>query len=335
VSRRGKPRFTADGVLVVNKPAGPTSHDLVARLRRRFKPAKLGHAGTLDPFASGVLVMAFNQMTRLVELLGQGDKVYRGRVSLGAATDTGDPTGQITARAPVPELGREAVEAALAGLVGERLQSPPAYSAAKHKGKPLYAYARQGEKVAKPPKPIKVAAAELTELGSAELGFAMTVSRGTYVRSLAEDLARALGTVGHLAVLERTASQPFEVGEAVELDDALAMGPAELGEAMLDSSRALARCGLSSVTVDEDTAWRLRQGMILTQKELMEAGAGEPGPGRAFRVLERDGGLVAVLRWVDPAQNRAGRDYETVRVFPLAAEPAAGDQASASAMGAE
>ncbi|MCB2194029.1 MAG: tRNA pseudouridine(55) synthase TruB [Deltaproteobacteria bacterium] len=331
--RRRKPSFFEDGVLVVNKPAGPTSHDVVDRLRRRFRPAKLGHTGTLDPFATGVLVLAFNRATRMSNLLGAGDKVYAGTVSLGTATDTGDPTGEVSETAPVPEISREQAQAALASLEGERMQAPPAYSAAKHQGKPLYAYARQGVAVEKPARAIKVHQAKLKAVEPGEISFELTCSKGTYVRSLAEDLARELGTVGHLKALTRLASSPFTLGEALELDEALELSGKQMAGQLIGLSQALERAGLPAVEVDEDTAWQLRQGMILSRETFLEPGSG-PATG-AFRVLTQEGDLVAVLRWLEPGERRPGRDYETMRVFPEQNQGSLDEQTSASAMGAE
>ncbi len=314
MGRRRQPRFSADGVLVVDKPEGPTSHDVVARLRRRFKPAKLGHAGTLDPFASGVLVLAFNRATRLLELLGAGRKVYRGTIALGAATDTGDPTGQVVRTAPVPELERGRVEAVLAALVGARLQAPPAYSAAKHQGRPLYAWAREGVAVQKPPRRISIARAELLGMGPDWLEMEIECSRGTYVRALAEDIAAALGGEGHLSRLRREASLPFTAGQALGLDRAAGLDDDGLEDALMGASEALARCGLPAAELDEDSAWQLRQGQVL-EAGLFAAAAGG-AEGQAFRVLGPDGELVAVLRWLGPGERRPGRDYETIRVFP-------------------
>lgn len=332
--RRGKPLFAEDGILVVDKPEGPTSHDVVAALRRRFKPAKLGHSGTLDPFASGVLVLAFNQATRLAEMWGAGEKVYRGVLALGRSTDTGDPTGETSAEAAVPELALEQVQEALQGLVGQRMQSPPAYSAAKHQGRPLYSYARAGQEVKKPPRPITVHAAVLHGLDAEHIDFELTCSRGTYVRSLAEDLARELGSVGHLSALRRLASRPFEVEESLTLEEAMDLEPRELAHSLLDTSQALARCGLPAVEVDDDLAWQLRQGRILRPTELSEPGS-KPRPGLAFRVLGAQGELVAVLRWLEPGSGKSGRSYENIRVFPERSDERGGHQASASAMGAE
>ncbi len=333
MKRRSKPSFWADGVLVVDKPAGPTSHDVVERLRRRFRPAKLGHTGTLDPFATGVLVLAFNRATRMTSLLGAGDKIYAGTVSLGSATDTGDPTGQIIQTAPVPEISPERAAAALAALEGEREQAPPAYSAAKHQGKPLYAYARQGIEVQKEARRINVGQTRLTALAPGEISFELSCSRGTYVRSLAEDLARDLGTVGHLKELRRVASSPFGLGEALGLDEALDLSPEELGGRLIGLSQALERAGLPAVEVDLDTAWQLRQGMIMPREAFLASGALQPRG--AFRVLTPEGELVAVLRWLEPGERRPGRDYENVRVFPAQETGELDEQTSASAMGAE
>ncbi len=334
MKRRGKTLFNQDGVLVVDKPEGPTSHDVVAALRRRFKPAKLGHTGTLDPFASGVLVLAFNQATRLAEMWGAGEKVYRGKLALGRATDTGDPTGETVAEAPVPDLVPDSVVAALQGLVGQRMQSPPAYSAAKHQGRPLYSYARAGQEVKKPPRPITVYDAMLHGLEPGHIDFELTCSRGTYVRSLAEDVARELGSVGHLSALRRLASRPFAVEESLTLDDALSLEPQALAHSLMDTSHALARCGLPAMEVDEDLAWQLRQGRILRPEELGGPDA-KIRPGQAFRVLDAEAGLVAVLRWLEPGSAKSGRTYENIRVFPERLDERGGCQASASAIGAE
>ncbi|MBU4277139.1 MAG: tRNA pseudouridine(55) synthase TruB [Proteobacteria bacterium] len=331
--RRRKPDFFDDGVLVVDKPAGPTSHDVVERLRRRFRPAKLGHTGTLDPFATGVLVLAFNRATRMSNMLGSGNKIYAGTVSLGTATDTGDPTGEVIETAPVPQISPEQAQAALAALEGERQQAPPAYSAAKHQGKPLYAYARQGVAVEKPARAINVGQTKLVAVESGEIAFELTCSKGTYVRSLAEDLARELGTVGHLKQLRRLASAPFSLGEALELDEALDLSPQELAGRLIGLSQALERAGLPAMEVDADTAWQVRQGMILPRETFLTPGSG-PAQG-AFRVLTPEGELVAVLRWLEPGERRPGRDYESMRVFPEQDQGEIEEQTSASAIGAE
>jgi len=186
--------------------------------------------------------------------------------------------------------------------------------------------------VAKPPRPITVHSARLTGLAPGEIAFEMLCSRGTYVRSLAEDLARDLGTVGHLKQLARLASAPFSLSEAMGLEQALELSPAELEGRLLGLGEALARCGLPAVEVDQDLAWRLRQGEIIPRAELL--GGDDLPPGGPFRV-ERQGELVAVLRWLEPGERRPGRDYENIRVFPEPQQERLTSQTSASAMGAE
>lgn len=330
--RRPKPRFFCDGVLVVDKPAGPTSHDVVDELRRRFRPAKLGHAGTLDPYATGVLVLAFNQATRLTSLLGAGHKLYQGWLQLGSATDTGDVTGQVVAEAPVPSLSWEQAARALAQLEGERLQAPPPFSAAKHRGKPLYAYARQGVQVKKPARPVLIASAVLLALETDRLEFEILCSKGTYVRALGEDLAAALGSVGHLCSLRRLESRPFTQEEALEAQAVLQLSPGELEQRLIPPSQALARCGLPLVRLDHDRVWELRQGVILPRQVLL-AGAAEGFQAQgAFRVHSPEDELVAVLRWLGPGERRPGREYETIRVFPARAKKT---ERSARAAGGE
>lgn len=332
---RGKSDFLADGVLLVDKPAGPTSHDVVDQVRRRFRPAKLGHVGTLDPFATGLLVLAVNRMTRLADLLGAGAKVYRGRVALGAATDTGDPTGQVTATGPVPVLDEAAAAAAVCRLVGRRMQAPPAYSAVKHQGRPLYSYARQGVEVSKEPRPIEVHWARLTGLPPGEVEFELCCSKGTYVRSLAEDLALALGTEGHLASLTRLASEPFSLEDAVDLDDLRDWSAEDLEANLLAPVEALARAGLGRVELGEDDAWQIRQGQLLERHRLLDRALDPEAARGCFMALDPDGELAAVLRWLEPGERRPGRDYESIRVFPAADDGGRGAQSSASAFGAE
>ncbi|MCB2186026.1 MAG: tRNA pseudouridine(55) synthase TruB [Deltaproteobacteria bacterium] len=332
--RRPAPRFTVSGVLVVDKPAGPTSHDVVDELRRRFRPAKLGHAGTLDPFATGVLVLLFNQATRLAEIMGQGGKTYLGRLELGRAMDTGDPTGRVTAEVPVPELDEARILAALASLEGEQEQAPPAYSAVKHQGRPLYAYAREGQAVTKPARPITVAANRLLAWEPGWVLFETRCSKGTYLRVLAEDLARRLGTVGHLSALTRAVSLPFSLDDAVELERVLAWDDDELTHRLLDPDQALARAGLPAVVLPEEAAWQIRQGRILPREIFLSANPDTPLTG-AFRVTTPGGELVAVLNWLAAPEGDAGRDYETVRVFSEPSRSQEEEQPSASAMGAE
>lgn len=217
-----KPTF-----LVVDKPAGITSHDVVAAVRAVTGAKKVGHTGTLDPFATGVLPLALGGATRLIQYLDESLKVYDATITLGTNTDTGDPTGKVTEEAPVPEITEEQVVAVLATFVGPRMQTPPAYSAVKKDGKALYKYARAGEKVEVPARPITIYDLKLTSFAPTELRVTIDCSRGTYARVLANEIAEALGTVGHLSALGRLRSGPFGMEESIDFDTLCSIVSAE------------------------------------------------------------------------------------------------------------
>jgi tRNA pseudouridine55 synthase len=206
-----------DGFLVVDKPPGVTSHDVVAVVRAVTGLQKVGHTGTLDPFATGALPLALGGATRLISFLDESVKVYDAVVVLGAQTDTGDPTGQRIAEGPVPALRKEGVEQVLAGFVGERDQTPPKYSAVKVQGRPLYAYARAGQAVEARSRRITVHGMDLVSLGEGTLRVRIRCSRGTYARVLAEQIGVALGTVAHLGELRRDASGAFVADSALTM----------------------------------------------------------------------------------------------------------------------
>src|SRR4051812_1450221 len=226
-----------DGVLVCDKPAGPTSHDVVARLRGLAGQGRVGHAGTLDPPATGVLVVALGRATRLLPWLPLEPKGYLARIRFGAATDTLDATGTVTATAPADHVDEAAVKAGLAAMVGPAMQVPPMVSAIKVGGERLYAKARRGEKIERAPRPVVLHALELLELEAGASGpealVDVTCSGGTYVRSIADDLGRALGSAAHLADLRRTRVGAFTAKDAAALDALEAGGRDALLAAML------------------------------------------------------------------------------------------------------
>lgn len=204
--------------LVIDKPAGITSHDVVAAVRAVTGIKKVGHTGTLDPFATGVLPLALGTATRLIQFLDESIKVYDATITFGAATDTGDPTGTAVREAPLPTADLPEVQSVLERFRGDQMQEPPAYSAVKVGGKPLYHYARKGEEVRAQPRPITIHDVELVEYSPERLRVIITCSRGTYARVLADDIARALGSAGHLSVLARTRSGPFYLEDALGMD---------------------------------------------------------------------------------------------------------------------
>jgi tRNA pseudouridine55 synthase len=331
-----------DGVLVCDKPAGMTSHDVVARVRRLAGQRRVGHGGTLDPAATGVLVLALGRATRLLPFLPMEPKRYLAKVAFGAETDTLDATGTVTATAEAGGLKEAAVRAALAGFLGPQLQVPPMVSAVKVGGERLYAKARRGESVERAARPIVVHQLELLAFdpGPIDRGgaccppgpprgsegppgpprgsegppgpprgsegppgppgspqstgplatIAVSCSGGTYVRSLAADLGRALGTLAHLAELRRTAAGRFGEGDAHQLAELEALARAGgLTGAVLDPAAALAGIAARPLTAAEAAA-------LATGRTLTPTGRGEP-----VAAIGPDGRLVAVI------QDGAGR----------------------------
>jgi len=205
------------GIYPLDKPVGPTSFRLVQLVRRALGIKKTGHAGTLDPFASGLLLICVGRpATRIIDQLMGGEKVYEGTLALGVETDTLDREGKVVATHPVPPLDIDQVNQCLAGFVGEQLQMPPLYSALKHKGKPLYRYARQGVEIPREPRPVVIHALELLGLEKEFLKIRVRCGKGTYIRSLAADIGRALGCGAHLDTLRRVRSGGFSVERAVD-----------------------------------------------------------------------------------------------------------------------
>ena len=230
--------------LVIDKPPGITSHDVVAAVRAVTGVKKVGHTGTLDPFATGVLPLALGAATRLIQFLDESIKVYDATIRLGSATDTGDPTGEVVRTAPVPEVSDDDIAQVLQGFLGERMQVPPAYSAVKVRGKPMYAYARKGEAVEAPARPITIHDLELLSHDGDEFRILITCSRGTYARVLADEIAVALGTAGHLVALNRPRSGPFHLEDALSMPQLAQLVAAEPGHEWQDTLLSRGRGGV-------------------------------------------------------------------------------------------
>jgi len=203
-----------NGLLLVDKEQDWTSHDVVNFVRRRFNLSKCGHCGTLDPFATGLLVLLLGKATKLQDqLLGQ-DKIYAGTIHFGVETDSEDRTGKITAEADIVSITEATVAAASQTFLGPQMQTPPMVSALKVKGQPLYKLARQGKVIAREPRPISIHSFALTAFRLPEVDFVVHCSKGTYIRTLAADLGRLLGCGAHLQELRRLASGDFRVEDA-------------------------------------------------------------------------------------------------------------------------
>ncbi|MBK7947943.1 MAG: tRNA pseudouridine(55) synthase TruB [Deltaproteobacteria bacterium] len=286
-SRSRSERPGASGFLVVDKPAGRTSHDIVDDARRWLGTRRVGHLGTLDPQATGVLPLAIRQATKLIPFIESRRKVYDGTIVLGIETDTLDAEGEIVARHDGPLPDRAEVEAALARFKGDIQQVPPMYSAVKKDGVPLHRLARQGIDVEREPKWITIDALELTRFELPQLDLRVHCSAGTYVRVLASDLGRALGCGAHLAALRRTASGPFRIDQARTVADCAAAAEADtLEAALIPASAAL---GFPVLEVAGEQERRLRHGGDLASGELHR----EP-PGTRVSIVDGAGQVLAV-----------------------------------------
>jgi tRNA pseudouridine55 synthase len=298
----------ADLLHLVDKPAGWTSHDVVARLRTVLGERRVGHAGTLDPFATGLLLVAEGRATGLLGPLALLPKRYRARARLGISTDTQDRTGAVRTTSdalPPPE----AVEALLPRFRGAQLQRPPLYSAVKVRGERLYKAARRGEEVEREPRPVHVYDLALAGAPLPEIDLDVTVSRGTYVRTLAHDLGEALGCGAHLTELRRTAVGPYRVEDALSPDTASGHGAGAFRARALAPSRAVAF--LPSVRLLPEEAARLRHGQapFVEASRVIPAPAAYPlPPGEEawpVALLGPDGDLLALARPPAPGQGPA------------------------------
>ena len=288
-----------EGILIVDKPAGWTSHDVVARARRLLREKRVGHTGTLDPFATGVLLLLVGRATRLAQFLSGAEKEYEATVRLGYATDTGDLTGTPRGEARAcADTAREEVEAALGDLRGEIEQVPPMYSAKKIQGKKLYELARRGEEVERKAVRVRVSEFEITadeagawlranDDGTCDLRARVVCSAGTYVRTLAESLGERLGTGAHLAALRRTRAGAFRISDAHTLD-ALQTKTEAGAEILLPMKAALS--GMPAAHLSAQEAQKVRHGAAV--------GAPEPPPGwpdgAHVSLFDEAGGLLAV-----------------------------------------
>jgi tRNA pseudouridine55 synthase len=217
-----------DGAILIDKPAGPTSHDVVDAIRRRFGIKKVGHCGTLDPNATGLLIIVLGRGTKLSEKMMSDDKVYEGTIKFGETTDSYDADGELTGSLPVPPMTLDELNQAAAEFVGDQMQTPPMVSAVKIKGVPLYKMARKGIEVPREPRLIHIYSFRFTGYAEPLGQFQISCTKGTYVRSLAHELGQKLGCGAHLAALRRTAAGKFDVAEATKLEDVLKLTTAEL-----------------------------------------------------------------------------------------------------------
>lgn len=278
-----------DGVLIINKPAGFTSHDVVARVRRITGEKSVGHLGTLDPLATGVLPLVLGSFTRLAQFYNDADKRYEGVIRFGWATDTYDAEGDPAGPAQQVSLTLEQVRSAAARFTGRQQQFPPPFSAKKISGVPAYRLARKGQEVELKPKEVEIKEFEITNLDGERAGFKSWVSSGTYLRSLAHDLGKELGCGAHLAALTRTAVREFTLDEAHDLQE-LEMAAAEgkCDELFLHPRLVLPE--FPAVTAPTEAVARLKNGGAVNLPEFSKA--------LTVRVFANQRELLAIARRV-------------------------------------
>jgi tRNA pseudouridine55 synthase len=297
--------MTSSGIILIDKPEGPSSAQVVHRAKKILQAKKIGHLGTLDPFASGLLLLGVNEGTKIADIFLGAPKSYRAVMVLGQETDTQDGTGQVLQTRPVPTLTDRDLKALENRFTGELAQIPPMFSALKKDGVRLYQLARQGKEVAREPRQVTIRELQLRQLNGAEIEFDVTCSRGTYIRTLAHDMGNELGCGAHLRALRRTACGHLKIEEAVtvELLESLV---AQNQSPLVSLSNALAH--LPEVVWDNRSLSRLRQGQQEALFQLPKPVAGE----LLIRIGDGQGNLVALAQWTPIAA--VGR-WQLARVF--------------------
>lgn len=302
----------SDGILLIDKGEGETSAGIVRKVKRVLNIAKVGHAGTLDPFATGLLIVLLGQGTKLSSYLMDGEKRYQATIRLGIETDTLDPTGRVIRTRPVPEISLKTIEREIGAFVGEIEQTPPAFSALKYNGQRAYRWARKGLAVDLKKRKVKIHRIEITALDLPDIGVDVVCSRGTYVRSLAADFGQRLGTGGHLKALRRLKSGFFSVKNALN-PETLVQGsaPETLRDRIISLAEALP--GMCTLRVDEQMAHRIRNGYQPVGEELSTGCEYSNTLGGRMKLL-KEKELVAIID-VSPSGRGYKDPMKVVRVF--------------------
>ncbi len=305
-------RNQLSGVVVLDKPADLSSARAVAKVKRLLGVRKIGHTGTLDPFATGVLVCCINRATRLARFLLHGNKTYEAVLRLGTETDTLDATGRITRQTTVPELPADRVIRIIKGFVGDQMQRPPVYAALKHEGVPLYRLAREGKPLRKPARPITIAAIDVSEVNLPDIHFRVSCSSGTYVRSLCADMGAAIGCGGHLLRLRRTVNSGFSIEQAHTLEGLGSMAPERrLDRTLIPMVTALGQ--MPTFIAGPEILTHLTHGRPLTQDEVPAASiqrSADTTLGDHVKVVDGEFNLRAVLK-----RSPSGTNYDYCCVF--------------------
>ncbi len=296
-----------NGIVVVDKPAGMSSAKVVSRIKHLYGVKKVGHAGTLDPFATGVLICCLNRATRLSRFLLKGDKTYEAVMRLGVETDTQDYSGRVTGRYSLDGIDAQRIQEVAAGFVGTNTQVPPVYSALKYQGVPLYKLARQGHAVEKPARTVTIYRLQVLDVQLPTVRFVVACTSGTYIRTLCADMGRGLGCGGHLAQLRRTACCGFGIEQAFDPDRLhTCKDQGRLAETVVNMNAALPF--MHAVVAGEALARKVRNGGLLAASDLAAPAMAQES--EAFKVVDAADRLIAVL-----TRDEAGNGYNYCCVF--------------------
>jgi tRNA pseudouridine55 synthase len=295
------------GLLLIDKPEGPTSAQVVHRVKVLLGAKKVGHLGTLDPFASGLLLLGINEGTKVADIFLSAPKSYRGTMVLGVETDSQDATGTIVQVRSVPAIGKIELRDLEQQFSGDLRQVPPMFSALKREGVPLYRLARQGKEVPREPRSIRIEKLRLSKLEKDTIEIEVTCSRGTYVRTLAADMGKSLGCGAHLKSLRRIACGHLTIDQAVTLDELERLDPT-MAAPLLSLEKALDH--LRAITWETQLLSRLRLG----QQEILSHLDKPVGGEKLARILDPRGGLVALVEWIEDVPR--GR-WRLIRIFKV------------------
>jgi tRNA pseudouridine55 synthase len=302
--------FGSSGILVLDKPPGMSSARVVAKVKRLTGARKVGHTGTLDPFATGVLICCLNEGTKLARFFLTGNKTYQAVLRLGMETDTQDATGNVTAEAEVPAIERHRLDEVFGSFQGAIEQLPPSYSALKHKGVPLYKWARSGKQIRKPARRVHIFSIQILDVSPLEIRFEVSCSSGTYLRTLCADIGRMLGCGGHLKDLRRIESSGYTVADAISLEElAEVVRSGKLEARMVSPAEALP--DIPAHRADNTLTAKIKYGKIVEYADLQ---SGKHGLDSEYvKILGKNRHLLAILT-ADPQK----REFRYCCVFPTA-----------------
>ncbi len=288
-----------NGILVIDKPPGLSSARVVSIVKRLLRAQKVGHAGTLDPFATGVLIVCVNQATRLARFWLNSAKTYQAELYLGIETDTQDPTGTVTSISETVDVSEVTVRAVMKSFVGTMNQAPPVYSALKHQGVPLYRLARKGEPFQKPARQIQIYRLDILEIELPLVRFEVNCSAGTYIRTLCADIGNILGCGGHLKNLRRTASSGYAIADAISLSELEELARSgDVDRHLIGMAEALP--DMVSFQADKALTDKLKYGMMITTADVSPSCL-LPGE-TLIKIIDGNNRLVSILSY-DPVQH--------------------------------